>query len=69
MGERPEGCITHNAPLILCDQCVHENGMRVRRRLFRAIGEVVRKHAKPSPASWNRLLADIEAELLKELPE
>ncbi len=74
MTERPEGCITHNGPLILCDQCVHENGMRMRRRLSSALAAVVTKHSPglgEMAKTWNAaaVIADLEAELLKELPE
>jgi hypothetical protein len=68
---RPEGCITHNAPLILCEQCVRENAMRMRRRLDRAIGKVL---DGPEVAGLNNhqregLFQKLLAELEKELPK
>ena len=67
----PEHCITHNGPLMLCDQCVHENGMRMRRRLDREIIKVLDgpECAGLSSIQRSRVGEKIRVELEKELPE
>ena len=71
LGER---CLTHQEELILCESCVIENAMRMRRRLSHALAVVVTRHSPglgDMAKTWNAaaVIADIEAELLKELPE
>ncbi len=68
LGER---CLTHQAELILCESCVIENAMRIRRRLDRAIQKVL---DGPECAGLNNhqregVLKKLLAELEKELPE
>ena len=65
----PEVCITHGTPLILCDQCVAENGMRLKRRLVTSIGALVAALVpRVTHAEKLDLLLAIEGELDRELP-
>jgi hypothetical protein len=67
----PEGCITHNGPLILCEQCVREVAMRSRRTLDRNIQRVLDgpECAGLTNHQRERLLGRLLAEIEKELPE